>query len=891
MIGQFGYNLREVRELRRVREERLLLAQLGVERSHIPFPDEPPIQFPPTATWRALTDLRKDKYESSRLVGAVAQRSREVTKQLNATVTFQGFDDPETKIDDVLKYFTRAYGIEFDINEQAFKDEMIENVREKAIGKVIDKMRNVALSTVLRKVLERLPTPSGTTWVVRNGVVEVTTGRYAASEKAVVAYPIADLVIPITTFQQQASVLQPGQLFGQSGGAYNQLGGLTGIGGIGGLGGLGGGLGGLGGLGGGLGGLGGGGGGLGGLGGLGGGLGGLGGGLGGIGAGLGGLGGAGLAGQGGLGGGMAGIGGVQGLQGGMGGQNIGLGALGGTQAPLLVKMITQLVGEPDDWAPIDPLQLAGTPMPPGGQPEEIDKRPFRNSLAFYPPSLALVVKGSSRIQSRPTPPTLKPAGDAAGMGALERRNPNIRVAGAGDDRPDKKKEPPPKLSDWQKAVSEGVEDPGLIIACVDFLGLMNQWDHAAELLKANIRSAVIVRPWVYDALAMCLRESNASAEEIERADVSAADLEPLDAQGFLKAARGMQEMKHPDAALAFCRQAALLEGNVAGVYRDALDYAAKSKDTGNMEWAITRLLARDWPADNAVLHDLAENRIKDLVALVSQGDKGDAADKLLNRVQDARRRDLEITLVWQNGTTPADLDLVVEEPSGSTCSWRNRQTVGGGILLGGTIGDKKETYVAAQAFPGSYRVRVDRLFGRPLGDKAQLRVVRHKGTPDQREEIITVELPRGAGEMQKDPVVVLLDGGRRTHLADVSPSETTRRVNTAAKSSSSLDAIGQLQRLSDPSGYGPDDASLGVGGPGGTPVGPEPDRSLRDDLAFQTRVKGFVTNNIDVSATAVISADRRYVRFSLAPTFNVVTGTHLQSSQVRNAIIPGFPTP
>src|SRR5947209_10689149 len=32
-------------------------------------------------------------------------------------------------------------------------------------------------------------------------------------------------------------------------------------------------------------------------------------------------------------------------------------------------------------------------------------------------------------------------------------------------------------------------------------------------------------------------------------------------------------------------------------------------------------------------------------------------------------------------------------------------------------------------------------------------------------------------------------------------------------------------------------------------------------------------NNIDVTAQAVISADRRYVRLSLAPTFNVVTGT------------------
>ena len=43
--------------------------------------------------------------------------------------------------------------------------------------------------------------------------MEITSGRYAASEKAIVAYPIADLVIPITTAQQMGSVLQPGQFF------------------------------------------------------------------------------------------------------------------------------------------------------------------------------------------------------------------------------------------------------------------------------------------------------------------------------------------------------------------------------------------------------------------------------------------------------------------------------------------------------------------------------------------------------------------------------------------------------------------------------------------------------------------------------------------------------
>src|SRR5262249_50295405 len=60
-------HVRQLDELKRRREEAYLLTMLQVERSHVPFPDEPPVQFPPTAIWRELTRIRKAKYESSGL--------------------------------------------------------------------------------------------------------------------------------------------------------------------------------------------------------------------------------------------------------------------------------------------------------------------------------------------------------------------------------------------------------------------------------------------------------------------------------------------------------------------------------------------------------------------------------------------------------------------------------------------------------------------------------------------------------------------------------------------------------------------------------------------------------------------------------------------------------
>ena len=59
-------------------------------------------------------------------------------------------------------------------------------------------------------------------------------------------------------------------------------------------------------------------------------------------------------------------------------------------------------------------------------------------------------------------------------------------------------------------------------------------------------------------------------------------------------------------------------------------------------------------------------------------------------------------------------------------------------------------------------------------------------------------------------------------------------------------------------------------------------------MAYQTRVKPFVGNSLSLTAQATISADRRYVRLSVAPVFNTVTGTNQQPSVILS-LIPGVP--
>src|SRR5205809_6273859 len=67
IIGQQATQLREWKELVRIREDRFLLAMMQSEKSHIPYPDEPPVHFPPAAVWRELTAPRRDAYLNANL--------------------------------------------------------------------------------------------------------------------------------------------------------------------------------------------------------------------------------------------------------------------------------------------------------------------------------------------------------------------------------------------------------------------------------------------------------------------------------------------------------------------------------------------------------------------------------------------------------------------------------------------------------------------------------------------------------------------------------------------------------------------------------------------------------------------------------------------------------
>ena len=229
--GLMGYHARELMEMQRDREERFLAVLLQVDRSRRPFSDEPGIEFPTPAAIRSLTRDRYDnwsdfsknrieRYAVTSFGAAMPKRALELRDLLAKVVKFGGYDDPKTTLAEAIAQLQLKYDLNISVNEKAFKFDQVMDVAktEIAVPTPIPEMKTT-LSTVLKRILARIPAPSGATYIIRRDEIEITTGQFALGEKTVRTYPVADLVTPIATpgaFQQQNAInnFQPGSIIG-----------------------------------------------------------------------------------------------------------------------------------------------------------------------------------------------------------------------------------------------------------------------------------------------------------------------------------------------------------------------------------------------------------------------------------------------------------------------------------------------------------------------------------------------------------------------------------------------------------------------------------------------------------------------------------------------------
>jgi RNA polymerase sigma factor (sigma-70 family) len=101
---------------------------------------------------------------------------------LRGEVAYAGLDDPKTTLADALEQLSNTFNVRFDVNEKAFKAEHMDDVLRTEIATLPLRPMTGTLDMVLRKILSRINVPSGATYLIRKGHIEITTGAFFWAE-------------------------------------------------------------------------------------------------------------------------------------------------------------------------------------------------------------------------------------------------------------------------------------------------------------------------------------------------------------------------------------------------------------------------------------------------------------------------------------------------------------------------------------------------------------------------------------------------------------------------------------------------------------------------------------------------------------------------------------
>ena len=216
--------LSKAEHLRSLRYDRYLETLYQVELSHVPFPDEPPVRYPPASVWQNLT-LKRKKWNSVDL----HKDSPNEQKISDALDQVTSLEFPDNTLREVIDFISDLHNIPIRLDDKALSDEGLD--AEVRINLVVS---GITLRSALNLMLEKVGDVE-LTFIIEDEVMKITTVEKAQLRPQTRVYPVGDLVIPIIPMQPQQGGAGGGQQGGQGGGfGGGQGGGGGGFGGGGG---------------------------------------------------------------------------------------------------------------------------------------------------------------------------------------------------------------------------------------------------------------------------------------------------------------------------------------------------------------------------------------------------------------------------------------------------------------------------------------------------------------------------------------------------------------------------------------------------------------------------------------------------------------------------------
>ena len=405
-------------------------------------------------------------------------------------------------------------------------------------------------------------------------------------------------------------------------------------------------------------------------------------------------------------------------------------------------------------------------------------------------------------------------------------------------------------------------------------------DESVSIMMAAIRNEQS-QFWMYEGLGLAMQANHAPIEEVERALMSAVDYSN-DEESLLAAGIYMSEVGLHKRALQVLQDVSEVNPYRPEPYVRGLALAKRLGDLEAIKWASVGVLSQAWTNEQRHVEFDAQRTAEAVMLQLKQAGLMEQAKSFGENLSSATHRDCRVVVRW---TGNADIDLFMQEPTGTVCSLQNERTTAGGVLLGDQfsvagqqpVNGYSESYVCPKAFKGEYRLLIRRVWGDVTAGKVTVDIYTdNKEKPHIHEQL----------ELDETGAVVIFDvlHGRRIEPIGAHQLENMREHQEMVGQALLAQ---QLHSLSDSDAARNFAISRKLAArdgrfflPGRGAVGYRPDISILPEGANFTAM------------APIVSPDRRYVRVTVPPipiktgvgdvrTFNFATG-QAQNIEDRN---------
>ncbi|MBN2578758.1 MAG: hypothetical protein JXB10_07170 [Pirellulales bacterium] len=420
---------------------------------------------------------------------------------------------------------------------------------------------------------------------------------------------------------------------------------------------------------------------------------------------------------------------------------------------------------------------------------------------------------------------------------------------------------------WERYFSDHQPEPAAVRCAVRRLMNDRKYDQVIALIAAALRHGQ-VQSWMYQAMALAMQADHRPKEEIERAILSAVDFCD-NTTDLTYIAAHLTRLGLYNRALDLYRQAAVLEPLRPEPYMLGLKAARAAGNEEGLRWACLGILRQAWPKEQAHVWQAGMGVARELLEKYQAENRPQELESFRSQLDEAVCRDCIVVVSY---TGEGQVDLVVEEPTGTVCSYRTPRTVSGGMLVGDALsqansedtGAHREIYVCPQGFEGTYRLLIRRVWGNVTAGKVHVDLYVHHLAKQNAHMGRNVELKNDEAAVVFD----LKDGRRREPLRE-------QQVAAAAVGQIAVNRqilAQQIALAADPRAAGAMAQSRSLAGsnggeaatPGFLPFG------FRGAVGYMPMVQNY-PEGTQAGFAAVVSADRRYVRVSVYPMFSGIS--------------------